>query len=185
MKEVCPQRDEEIALAIQGHTANQVAERGAEDKRQRETRGRKDDVAQLSPQRMLHMRPQFKRQSTEHEQPQDKDQREVETAEPGRVGLGKREEQYPGCSDQPDFVPVPHRADRVVHRLAVCLTSPKEWIEDSYAEIKAVEHHVEAQHQRHCCVPKGLHDQYPWPSFPSTASLPAFRTSGIGPSRMA
>src|SRR4029077_1601152 len=51
-EEVCPQRDEEIALAIQRHTANQVAERGTEDKGQRETRGRKDEVAQLPPQRM-------------------------------------------------------------------------------------------------------------------------------------
>src|SRR5437868_10250038 len=132
---------------------------------------------------MVPVRPQFQRQSTEHEQPQHKDQREVETAEPRRIGLGKREKQYPGGSDEPDFVPIPNRADRVVHHSAVGLASPKEWIEDTYTEIKAVEYHIEGQHQRHDYVPKCLHDQYPWPSsFPSAASLLVFRTTG--PSRM-
>ena len=66
---------------------------------------------------------------------------------------------------------------------AVGLASPKEWIEDTYTEIKAVEYHIEGQHQRHDYVPKCLHDQYPWPSsFPSAASLLSFRTTG--PSRM-
>src|SRR5262249_17832137 len=129
-REVCPQRDEEIALAIEWHTANQVAQRGAEDNGQQETRAKEGDVTQPPPQRMVHMRPQFQGETTEHEQPQDKDQRKVEPAEPSRVGLGKREEQYPGGSDQPDFVPVPDRADCSMHRFAIRLTSPKERIED-------------------------------------------------------
>src|SRR5206468_10631528 len=92
-QEVRPQRDEEIALAIQRHAANQVAQRGAEDNGQQETRARKGYVAQLPPHRMVQMRSQFQRESTEHEQPEHDNESEIEAAEPGRVGLGKREEQ--------------------------------------------------------------------------------------------
>ena len=50
--------------------------------------------------------------------------------------------------DQPDFVAVPHRADRVEHRPPVALVTAQERQQGPHAEIEALEQEVGAPEDR-------------------------------------
>ena len=81
---------------------------------------RKDRVPEAAPQRVVLWRAELDGEAAQDEQPQHHHQRQVEAAEPRRVGAReKREHQHPAGGDEPDLVAVPHRADRGEHGAAL------------------------------------------------------------------
>src|SRR6516162_9131297 len=100
------------------HSSNDVTERGTEENRQQNTCDRKDEVKGVSPNAIAKMAPKFDSDTAEHQKPQHHNQRQIKAAEAGRIEQRERKVERSSRGQQPDFITVPHRANRTQNSAA-------------------------------------------------------------------
>src|SRR5690606_1341651 len=100
-------------ICVDRHSENQIAEDHPDDKGDEDTRNAKDAVPDLPPESGGGLAAELDRHSAE-EQPRDQEhEKRVKAGKDHRVGVGKAGKKPSHHDNDPDFVAVPNRADRI------------------------------------------------------------------------
>ena len=154
----------ELALLVERDTAENVPERDTEEQREQRARHREHHVPPVLPQRVVDLVAELDAEAAEEQQPQHEHQREIETAEARRVQGGKGGHHRPADAEEPHFVAVPHRPDRIDQPRPFVAVPPEPQVNRPQAEIEAVEDGVSGQHERQEDKP-GVVEAHRGPSF--------------------
>ncbi len=106
-----PQRLEEGPIPIQGHTTNDIAKCGPIEDGEESASKKEHSIPEGDPHRILDVRAEFDGDPTQHQEPENDDQWQVEPAEAGGIEHREGEEHSTSGCNEPDFVSVPHRAN--------------------------------------------------------------------------
>ena len=177
------ERQLEPSLPPEGHAADQVAERGAEQHREEPARAGEHHVPEVAPQRLGDVAAELDRHRAQHQAPDDQEDREVESGEPGREGARKGDEQHAARGQQPHFVGVPERPDRGEHRAPLRVVARDGEVKRPGAEVVAVEHDVEREHHGEDRVPQLSHASLPRAVRARSRAGSGTRTAGPAPGR--
>src|SRR6185437_308525 len=145
---VGPEREEKIAVFVQRYAANHVAQSSAVEDRKQNAGESEAAIKEAAPDSTLQMHAQLNPNAAQNEEPQNDHQRKIEAAETGSVKQWKGEVQSSAAGDQPDFIAVPYRANGAKHGLPLLISSGDEQMQDTGAEIKAVENDIRGNHDR-------------------------------------
>src|SRR6185437_15075944 len=149
---VGPKRQKKVAIRVQRDTADHVRERRAKKDRQQCAGETKHTIEKSAPHGNMNLRAQLNARAANDQQPQHYHEREVETAECGCVKKGKREVQRSATCKQPDFISVPHRANRSDRDISLRFSFGDKGMKNADAQIEAVQQDVHYDHD--CNQPK-------------------------------
>jgi hypothetical protein len=90
---------------------------------------------------------QLYREAPYHQQPEHDHKRQVETGEARSVKEREGKKQRATRGDEPDLVPIPHRAYGLKNRAPLPVGSGHDQISGTRAEIKAVQQDVHGEHE--------------------------------------
>src|SRR5208282_2117357 len=111
--EICPERKKEGIVRVERNPAHNVTQGGAEKKREQGAGTRKDDIPERRPYGTCDVIAKFDSDAAQDEQPEHDHERQVKPAKSRCICGGEREEERAAASEQPHFVSVPNRSDRV------------------------------------------------------------------------
>src|SRR5450830_2021400 len=105
--EVGEERELEPALGCERNSADQIAERRAEKHGQERAREREKEVPGEAPDWILNVAPEFDRDASQNQTPQDEKDREVEAGYSGGENSREGHEKNAASGQQPDLIAVP------------------------------------------------------------------------------
>src|SRR5215475_1714663 len=103
------------------------------------------------------MHPQLDTNTPQDEQPENDHQGKIKPAETGSIKQGKSEEESATASNQPDLVAVPNWADGADYGATLGIGLRDQKMEDSGAEVEAIEHHIGCDHRGNQPEPNEKH----------------------------
>src|ERR1019366_5967537 len=170
--EIGPEREEEIAGAVERDAADHVPQGGAEEDSEQGAGAGEHGVPERLPDRAFDVIAELDGYAAQDEEPEHDHQRQIESAEAGGVERGEGEEQRAAGGEQPDLIAVPDGADGAEYGAAFFVGARDQQVGDAGAEIEAIQHHVSGEHQGDEAKPGGFHkgSQAPACSGPSSIS---------------
>ena len=126
-----------VALAIEGNSACNVTHGHADQECRQKAGNTECDIPGLPPSATRFLAAELDRDSAEDECRQKEHKGIVEAGEDGRIGTGECGEECSSTGDEPDFVAVPDRTDRVKQDAAILILLHEE-MKDAYAEVESV-----------------------------------------------
>src|SRR5262249_43172604 len=99
----------------------------------------------------------FQRDTTQNQAPQDEKERQVIAGQGGCQKFGEYGEYDAAETDQPHFVPGPERTNGSDDLAALGRRSRHQPVEHSSAEVAAIQHHIDDEHEASDCKPGGNH----------------------------
>ncbi|MCY1367566.1 hypothetical protein D9M69_545090 [compost metagenome] len=137
---------DQVAVELEGHALQQVAEGHAEDHRWHETADEQAPVPGAAPGGVVDLAAVVKTHRAEEQRPQHRQHGPVEAAEGGGVDQRPSREDGAAAGDEPDLVAVPVRADGVDDHTALDVALADEGQQRAHAHVVAV-HDGEADEQ--------------------------------------
>ena len=168
-REVGPERLEEGPFRAERDAADDVPERDAEEERQEPARKTEDDVPERVPHPTVDLAAELDSDGPPHEEPEHHHQRQVEPAEGNGKEDGEDAKDCRARGDEPDLVAVPDRADGLEDGAPLAVGAGDDEVQDSGAQVKAVQDDVDDQEQGDEPEPEGHHVRAPSRSFASQA----------------
>ena len=153
----------ECAVGGERNPAGHVASGRAEEDGQKRISDCEDKIPEPLPHAIVDVAADFQRDSAQYQAPQNEKQRQVIAGKGGCQQLGEYREHRAAETDQPHFVPGPERTDRGDDLSALLWRLSHEPVKHSSAEVAAIQHQVDDEHEAGNAIPGRDHTEGPFP----------------------
>jgi hypothetical protein len=157
--EIRPQREEEFAGSVQGNAPDHVAQRRPEKDHQQRTGAGEHNVPERLPHEAFEVVAELDGDAAQDQQPEHHHQGQVKPAETRGIESREGKIERPTPGQQPDFVAVPDRSDGLQNPAALRLGASNDQVNDSGAQVKAVQDNIHGDHDGNQTEPDIFHNK--------------------------